>query len=155
MLCVPSEAASEPWRRFHKKLEIRLRERGFEVVRAGVHLERQEGELIFCAEQRFLTDEHCNALLILACDQVTLSQLTHLTALAIQADYRIPVLVVPDAKSALKLQYFTDGPIMAIRDCGAGAVIEVSPEGPTEESVDLVVTRLQRFRLLYASSRST
>lgn len=150
LLCVPSEVASEQWRTFHEKLELRLQDSGFEVVRAGVHVARQAGELIFRADERILLNEDCKAVLILACDHVTLSQLTHLTALKIHCNFRIPFLVVPDSKSALQLRYFTDGPIMAIRDCGVGAVIEVSQDGPTDESIDLVVSRLQQFRLLYA-----
>lgn len=120
LVCLPSPTkVQHQWHNFYTELLAKLKSKGFEIVLAGNAVPRNDDEPIYKAEQRHLMDRNCHALLVLACDHVTLSQLTHLTDAALgQGKPSKNIVAIPDADIINGEQYFEEGAIKTIQATG-------------------------------------
>ncbi|WP_147328121.1 hypothetical protein [Duganella sp. BJB476] len=147
LLCIPSsEKKRHKWIEFSQKLATALRDKGFEIVEAGHLVPREKEEFIYLAEQRELMDKSCQALLILACDNTTLSQLTHLTSVVLGKNRtRKEIVVVQDEKLISGEKYFEEGALKAVQ--AMGKVIE-TPSGkvPSLDLIDEIVSIFTTYR---------
>jgi hypothetical protein len=146
LLCIPSSAKKRhKWVEFSEKLSTALMDKGFEIIEAGHLVPRDKEEFIYLAEQRQLQDKSCQALLILACDAATLSQLTHLTSVVLGKNkIRKEIVVVQDDKLTSGEKYFEEGALKAIHSMGK--VIETSGKAPSLALVDEIVSIFTTFR---------
>ncbi|MGN3961852.1 hypothetical protein ACS0ZG_07025 [Burkholderia gladioli] len=151
LVCGPSPRnADHAWHGFCDKLLAALRGKNFEVIVAGSGVPRDADELIYVAEQRHLNDRNCHALLVLACDYVTVSQLTHLTSVAFKKDQlRKDIVAVYDASLINDEQYFGDGALKAIEVIGKIFPF-ASGKIPQPDLIDEIV---KRFSLMRATVR--
>ncbi|PJJ17373.1 hypothetical protein CLU90_0547 [Janthinobacterium sp. 67] len=140
LFCIPSTIKHRhAWEDFSDSLSNELCAKGFEIIRAGNAVEREQHELIYTAEQRHLGDKSCHALLILACDHTTLSQLTHLTSTALtRKTFRKDIVVVSDSSLVSGEPYFEDGAIKAASTLGRVINTEIGIV-PTKKEIDEIV----------------
>lgn len=149
LICQPSNAhPGHPWANFAAEVSAALREHGFEVMNAGAVLPREEGEPVYKADEKALHDQSCNALLVLACDYVTLSQLTHLISITCaRKAQRKEIVILPDPALVNHEAYFTDGALMAAKK--VGVVLEIDPAMGLNTYVEQVVRQFITSRNFY------
>lgn len=147
MLCGPSNQTGDHlWDVFIRDLTKTLTEKGFEIIEAGSAIERKEAEPIYLAEQRHLADKDCRAVLIFACDYVTVSQLTHLTSSLFGKDSaRKDIIVISDDHILRGERYFEEGALNTARN--VGEVIALPADAvPNASTIDRIVSRLMLIR---------
>lgn len=145
LVCLPTaDKESDQWAAFAHKLIQALANKGFEIILGGKNVPRKENEYIFVAEEDQLSDRQCHALLVIACDYVTLSQLTHLTSvIKTRKRHRQHIVVVPNQAILEGEEYFKEGALLAAEQLG-----RIFPSPPSNELIATIVNQFMLYKNL-------
>jgi len=145
LVCLPTaDRESDQWAAFAHDLTEALANKGFEIILGGRHVPRTENEYIFVAEEEQLSDRQCHALLVIACDYVTLSQLTHLTSvIKSRRRRRQHIVVVPNQAILEGEAYFKEGALLAAEQLG-----HVFLSSPSNELIAAIVNQFMLYKNL-------
>lgn len=144
LVCLPTaDRGSDHWAAFAHDLTQALANKGFEIILGGKNVPRKEHEYIFVAEEDQLSDRQCHALLVIACDYVTLSQLTHLTSVIKGRKRRQHIVVVPNQAILEGEAYFNEGALLAAEQLG-----HIFPSPPSNELIAAIVNQFMLYKNL-------